>query len=103
MNNEKPRKTEWMSVTIVTLLIVVTGAFVYHKYIISTFNDVQAARLTTSNLQQEIRAIRQENEKLRATIQALYNNDPAAWEEATRKYLGWVKPGEVVIESRTPR
>jgi cell division protein FtsB len=102
MSNEKPKKTEWMSVTLITIFIVVAGAFVYHKYIISTFKDVQTARLTISNLQQEIRAIRQENEKLRATIQALYNNDPAAWEEATRKYLGWVKPGEVVIESRTP-
>jgi cell division protein FtsB len=84
---------------LVLILYAVTGLFVYKTYFIPGYKEIQNARLTVSELQQEIERYKSENKKLMLKIQALKDNDPAAWENATRKYLGWVKPGEIVIEA----
>ena len=84
---------------LVLILYAATGLFVYKTYFIPGYMEIQYARLKVSELQQEIEKYKSENKKLMAKIKALKDNDPAAWEDATRKYLGWVKPGEIIIEA----
>jgi cell division protein FtsB len=98
-DKEPKQRSELLFTVLAIVLFAVSGVFVYRTFFIPSFEDVQRARMKISELQQEIRRFKAENEKLRATIQALQQNDPAAWEDATRKYLGWVKPGEILIES----
>ena len=81
------------------LLYIVSWVFVYQWYFIPGFSETQKNRIMVSRLQQEIKKLQKENDSLKATVQALRANDPAAWEDATRKDLGWVKPGEVIIET----
>ena len=84
---------------LVLILYAVTGLFVYNTYFIPGYKEIQNARLNVSELQQEIEKYKNENQKLMLKIKSLKENDPAAWEDATRKYLGWVKPGEIIIET----
>ena len=85
---------------LVLILYAVTGLFVYKTYFIPGYMEIQYARLKVSELQQEIEKYKSENKQLMLKIKALKDNDPAAWEDATRKYLGWVKPGEIIIETQ---
>jgi cell division protein FtsB len=99
MSDHNPQGQTGIVFTIlVAVLYAVTGIFAYTTYFIPGYREIQKARMTVSELQQEIERYRRENAELAARIKALKRNDPAVWEEATRKYLGWVKPGEIIIK-----
>lgn len=101
MTDEGSRENSGVLLTVlVTLLYAAAGIFAYKTYFIPGYRDIQKARCEISELQQEIQTYRRDNEQLVLKIRALKKNDPAAWEEATRKYLGWVKPGEIIIDSK---
>ena len=85
---------------LVFMLVAVSGVFVYRECLVPDFELIQRNRLVISMLQQDIRKYRMQNERLLSRIKALQLNDPAAWEDATRKYLGWVKPGEIIVETQ---
>ena len=87
---------------LILILFMVSVVVIYQIYFVPGFKDIQQARMKISLLQQEIKKYQLDNEKLRARIKALRKNDPAAWEAATREYLGWVKPGEIPFEPETP-
>ena len=90
-------------ITLIAVLYIVTAVFIFQKYFIPAFEETQQNRMLISNLQQEIKRLNMENEQLKAVISALKEDDPAAWEDATRKYLGWVKPGEIIIETENSK
>jgi cell division protein FtsB len=97
--NTHKRGSDAFFVILLIILYSVTGVYIYKTFFIPGYEEIQEARITVSHLQQEIQKYKKENERIRAQIKALRQNDPAAWEEATRKYLGWVKPGEIIIET----
>jgi len=86
---------------LVILFYACIGVYLYRTHFLPAYRDIQKARLIVSRLQQEIKRYNAENRRLLRLIDALRKNDPTAWENATRKYLGWVKPGEIVIESES--
>lgn len=91
------------SILLVILIIILAGAigvFIYQRFFIEHFNEIQEMRGRISLLQQEIKKLKKQNEMLTVMIKALKNNDPGAWEIATRKHLDWVKPGEIIIEEK---
>jgi cell division protein FtsB len=99
MSENERRKNSIILVILLCVLYFVSWVFVYQWYFIPAFSETQKNRIMVSKLQQEIQLLKKENEHLKARIEALVNNDPTAWEDATRKYLGWVKPGEIIIET----
>ncbi len=99
MDQEQEHKSSVLLILLLAVLYAVSWVFMYQKFFIPGFTETQKNRVMVSRLQQEIRKLEKENEQLKAMVEALRANDPAAWEDATRKYLGWVKPGEVIIET----
>lgn len=63
--------------------------------------DLTQARREQHRLKQRRIELEHDNERLRETLTGL-ESDPAAVEDAARKDLGWVRPGEQVILLATP-
>ena len=90
--------TLWMG-NILILVVLIAGVWwSYQHYLKPDFETIQKNRKTISLLQQDIKRLHIKNKQLKIRITALKANDPIAWEEATRMYLGWVKPGEIIVE-----
>ena len=69
----------------------------YHVYARSGLARTLALRRDLASLRAHNRDLATENERLAREAEAL-RRDPAAIERVARTELGWVKPGEIVIE-----
>ena len=88
----------WPGNLLIFLTLILGVWWSYRHYLKPDFEIIQKNRRTISLLQQDIKRLRIKNKKLEIRITALKANNPIAWEEATRMYLGWVKPGEIIVE-----
>jgi cell division protein FtsB len=73
-------------------LVLVVNALVGENGYLATIR----AERESAAVQQEVMRLRLENQALRDDIDRL-NTDPAALEEAARRTLGMIKPGETVV------
>jgi cell division protein FtsB len=69
----------------------------YHLYARSGFARTMALRRELAALRAHNRELAAENEKLARQAEAL-RDDPAAIERVARADLGWVRPGELVVD-----
>jgi cell division protein FtsB len=69
----------------------------YHLYARSGFARTIALRRELAVLRAHNRELAAENEKLARQAEAL-RDDPAAIERVARADLGWVRPGELVVD-----
>jgi cell division protein FtsB len=69
----------------------------YHVYARSGLARTLALRRDLAALRARNAALRAENERLARDAEAL-RSDPAAIERVARADLGWVKPGEIVVD-----
>ena len=75
-----PERSGVLLTVLVLILYAVTGLFVYKTYFIPGYTEIQNARLTVSELQQEIEKYKIENKNLMLSIKALKENDPLCME-----------------------
>src|SRR5688572_8083139 len=96
-------KTQWIVRTAAAVALAVTfGYMPYHLYARSGF-----ARYL--HLKAELTVMQQHNAALAAEIQRLARDatslreDPRAVERVARRELGWVQPGDIVVDLREVR
>jgi cell division protein FtsB len=73
----------------------------YHVYARSGLARTLALRRDLAALRAHNRELAAENERLAREAEAL-RDDPAAIERVARSELGWVKPGEIVVDLAPP-
>jgi cell division protein FtsB len=73
----------------------------YHVYARSGLARTLALRRDLAALRARNQDLRVENERLAREAEAL-RDDPAAIERVARAELGWVKPGEIVVDLGAP-
>ena len=69
----------------------------YHLYARSGFARTIALRRDLASLHARNRELAAENERLTRQADAL-RDDPSAIERVARAELGWVRPGEIVVD-----
>jgi len=74
----------------------------YHLYVRSGLARTIAASRDLAALRVRNRELAAENERLGREAAAL-RDDPTAVERVARAELGWVKPGEIVVDLGNPR
>jgi cell division protein FtsB len=72
----------------------------YHLYARSGLAKTIALSRDLASLRGRNQELRAENDRLEREAEAL-RNDPAAIERVARSDLGWVRPGEIVVDLRT--
>jgi cell division protein FtsB len=79
------------------LLTFALGYIPYHVYARSGLARTIALRRDLATLKARNRDLRAENERLAREAEAL-RDDPAAIERVARAELGWVRPGEIIVD-----
>lgn len=80
--------------------LILSGAFTYLPYFLyrhSGFAKYLELREHLTAIERDNRALRAEVEELVRTAQAL-RDDPHAIEQVARHELGWVRPGEILLD-----
>jgi cell division protein FtsB len=88
----------WVGRLVAAALVASALAYIpYHVY-------ARSGLARTLTLRRELGALRARNRDLRADNQRLareaegLRNDPAAVERVARSELGWVRPGEIIVD-----
>src|SRR5262245_55290337 len=93
----------WVGRVAAAALVAAALAYIpYHVYARSGLARTIALRRDLAALRARNRALGAENDRLARQAEAL-RSDPAAIERVARAELGWVKPGEIVVELPAPR
>jgi cell division protein FtsB len=101
------RRRLWIFRAVAAALLALTfGYLPYHIYARSGFAHYLRLRQDLRSIQAQNGKLRAENQRLAREVEAL-GSDPRALERVARAELGWVRPGEVILdlepERRTPR
>jgi cell division protein FtsB len=89
---------KWAGRIAAAVLVTFALAYIpYHVYARSGLARTIALRRDLAALRARNRELAAENERLAREAEAL-RSDPAAIERVARADLGWVKPGEIVVE-----
>jgi cell division protein FtsB len=88
----------WVGRVAAAALVAFTLAYIpYHVYARSGLARTLALRRDLAALRARNRELAAENERLAREAEAL-RSDPAAVERVARAELGWIKPGEVIVD-----
>ncbi len=90
---KRTRKRRFVFVAVVLAILIAASSVVGKKSLVKIFQMSK----TRTELQQEIKQLRQVNEEIAREIQALAHN-PSQVEAIAREDLGLVKPGEIVYQ-----
>jgi cell division protein FtsB len=85
----------------VTLVMFALGYVPYHVYARSGLARTLQLRRDLAGLRARNAEVRGENERLLREAEAL-RSDPDAIERVARAELGWVRPGEVIVDLSRP-
>lgn len=95
--------TQWILRTTAAVAVAVTfGYMPYHIYARSGFARYLELEADLVEMQRHNRELRHEIEKLGREAAAL-REDPRAVERVARQELGWVRPGDLVLDLREGR
>jgi cell division protein FtsB len=100
------RRRVWIFRTVAAALLALTfGYLPYRIYARSGFAHYLRLRNDLAAIHAQNAKLRGENDRLSREVDAL-SSDPRALERVVRAELGWVRPGEVILdlepERRTP-
>lgn len=84
------------------LVTLALGYVPYHVYARSGLARTLQLRRELDGLRARNADLRVENERLGREAEAL-RNDPRAIERVARAELGWVRPGEIIVDLSRPR
>jgi cell division protein FtsB len=88
----------WVGRIVAAALVAFALAYIpYHVYARSGLARTLALRRDLAALRLRNAELRAENERLAREAEAL-RSDPAAIERVARAELGWVKPGEIIVD-----
>jgi cell division protein FtsB len=88
----------WVGRVAAAALVAFALAYIpYHVYARSGLARTLALRRDLAALRVRNAELRAENERLAREAEAL-RSDPAAIERVARAELGWVKPGEIIVD-----
>jgi cell division protein FtsB len=92
----------WLGRLVAALAVtVLLGYIPYHVYARSGLARTIALRRDLATLRAHNREVRAENERLAREAEAL-RSDLGAIERVARAELGWVRPGELVVDLSAP-
>src|SRR3954464_5183431 len=88
----------WVGRVAAAALVAFALAYIpYHVYARSGLKRTLTLRRDLASLRAHNRELLAENERLAREAEAL-RSDPAAIERVARAELGWVKPGELIVD-----
>src|SRR5262245_66407107 len=88
----------WVGRIVAAALVAFALAYIpYHVYARSGLARTLALRRDLAALRARNAELRAENERLAREAEAL-RSDPSAIERVARNELGWVKPGEIIVD-----
>lgn len=88
----------WVGRLVAAAVVAFVLAYVpYHLYARSGLAKTIALARDLATLRARNQELRAENDRLEREAEAL-RNDPAAIERVARSDLGWVRPGEIVVD-----
>jgi cell division protein FtsB len=92
----------WVGRVAAAAMVTFTLGYIpYHVYARSGLARTITLRRDLTVLRAHNRDLRAENERLAREAEAL-RSDPAAIERVARAELGWVRPGEIIVDFGAP-